>query len=77
MIANPDQFMGRNVVLAARIANHAEGGEILVSSTAREYTSTDPTLKCDPRGERHFKGVLGEHELFALIWAEEESETAG
>ncbi len=38
VIANPDQLMGRNVVLAARIADKAAGGEILVSSTLKEYT---------------------------------------
>jgi class 3 adenylate cyclase len=66
VIENPEAFMGRNVVLAARIANHAKGGEILVSSTTHEYTSTDPTLEFEPRGEVHFKGVLGEHALHAV-----------
>ena len=66
VIENPDAFMGRNVVLAARIANHAKGGEILVSSNTHEYTSTDSSLEFEPRGEVHFKGVLGEHALYAV-----------
>jgi len=66
VIENPDAFMGRNVVLAARIANHAKGGEILVSSNTHEYTSTDSSLEFEPRGEVHFKGVLGEHALHAV-----------
>ena len=66
VIANPEAFMGRNVVLAARIANHAKGGEILVSSNTHEYTSTDSSLEFEPRGEMHFKGVLGEHALHAV-----------
>ena len=66
LIEGPEAFMGRNVVLAARIANHAKGGEILVSSNTHEYTSTDSSLAYEAREEVHFKGVLGEHALFAL-----------
>jgi class 3 adenylate cyclase len=69
VIENPDAFMGRNVVLAARIANHAKGGEVLVSSNTHEYTSTDSSLEFEPRGEVHFKGLLGEHSLYAVVWA--------
>jgi class 3 adenylate cyclase len=69
VIANPEQMLGRNVVLAARIAAKAKGGEILVSSTLKQYTETDPSFSFEERGEHHFKGVLGEHELFAVGWA--------
>jgi class 3 adenylate cyclase len=68
VIGNPEQMMGRNVVLAARIAAQAKGGEILVSSTAREYTATDPSFSFEPHGEYHFKGLLGEHEVFSVLW---------
>jgi class 3 adenylate cyclase len=68
VIANPDQLLGRNVVLAARIAAHAQAGEILVSSTLKQYTETDPSFSFEPRGEHHFKGLLGEHEVFSVPW---------
>jgi class 3 adenylate cyclase len=68
VIGNPEQLMGRNVVLAARIAAQARGGEILVSSNAKEYTETDPSFRFEERGEYHFKGLHGEHELFAVRW---------
>ncbi len=45
VIADPDELLGRNVVLAARIAAHAEGGEILVSSTLKQYTESDPSFR--------------------------------
>ena len=51
-------------MLASRIAAHAEAGEILVSSTLKQYTETDPSFQFEPRGEHHFKGLLGEHDLF-------------
>ncbi len=68
VIANPEQLLGRNVVLAARIAARAKGGEILASATLKQYTETDPSFTFEDRGEHHFKGVIGEHELFAVRW---------
>jgi class 3 adenylate cyclase len=68
VIANPDQLLGRNVVLAARIAAQAKGGEILTSSTLKQYTETDPSFRFEARGEYHFKGLLGEHTLYAVRW---------
>jgi len=66
VIANPDQPLGRNVVLASRIAARASGGEILVSSALKEYTERDPNFHFELDGEYHFKGVLGEHTVFAV-----------
>ena len=68
VIANPDQLLGRNVVLTARIAALAKGGEILVSSMLRRYTETDPAFRFEPRGEFHFKGLHGEHVVYAVAW---------
>jgi class 3 adenylate cyclase len=68
VIANPEQLLGRNVVLASRIAAEARGGEILVSSTLKQYTETDPSFSFEPRGEYHFKGLLREHSLYAVRW---------
>ncbi|HEX4109129.1 MAG TPA: adenylate/guanylate cyclase domain-containing protein [Solirubrobacteraceae bacterium] len=66
VIAGGNDFFGRNVVLAARIAGRAQGGEILVSAALKSYTETDPTFLFQARGEHHFKGVLGEHELYSV-----------
>lgn len=68
VIADSDELLGRNVVLAARIAAHAEAGEILVSSTLKQYTESDPSFEFEPRGEYHFKGLLGEHEVYRVPW---------
>jgi class 3 adenylate cyclase len=68
VIVNPEELLGRNVVLAARIAAHARGGEILVSSVLKEYTESDPSFAFVERGEFHFKGVLGEHVVYAVRW---------
>jgi class 3 adenylate cyclase len=68
VIANPDELLGRNVVLATRIAARAKGGEILVSSTLKQYTETDPSFQFDPEGEHHFKGLHGEHAVYSVRW---------
>ncbi len=68
VIANPEQLMGRNVVLASRIAGQARGGEILVSSNVKQYTETDPSFHFELHGEYHFKGLHGEHTVYAVPW---------
>jgi class 3 adenylate cyclase len=67
VITNDEELYGRNVVLCARIAGCARGGEIAVSSTLKEYTETDPSFRFEERGEHRFKGVLGEHDVFAVV----------
>src|SRR5262249_902042 len=67
VIGDPEQLMGRNAVLAARIAAQAKSGEILVSSTAKEYTQSDPSFRFEEHGEYHFKGLHGEHLVYSVL----------
>jgi adenylate cyclase len=67
VIVGDEEMYGRNVVLGARIAGCARGGEITVSSTLKEYTQNDPGFRFEERGEHRFKGVLGEHHVFAVV----------
>jgi class 3 adenylate cyclase len=69
VMADATEFFGRNVVLAARIAEFAQPGQILVSGALREYTAGDPSFEFEPRGEQHFKGLLGEHPVYAVSWS--------
>ena len=66
VIPNPEQPQGRNAVLAARIAGQARAGEILVSSSLKHYTQGDRRIRFEPRGEYHFKGLVGEHAVYAV-----------
>jgi adenylate cyclase len=66
VIAGGEELYGRNVVLGARVASCAKGGEIIVSASVKEYTQTDPGFRFEDRGERRFKGVLGEHVVYAV-----------
>ena len=69
VLSNPEQMMGRNVVLASRIAAQAGAGQILVSSTLKQYTETDPSFEFEEHGEYHFKGLLGEHLVYRVRWS--------
>jgi adenylate cyclase len=63
-IRHAGDFFGRSVVLAARIADHAEGGDILVSSLVRELICPPWRHRDPPRWAAEFKGLAGRHELF-------------
>jgi adenylate cyclase len=67
VIMGGEELYGRNVVLGGRIADRARGGEIMVSAAVKEYTETDPSFRFEERGEHRFKGVLGEHDVYAVV----------
>jgi class 3 adenylate cyclase len=68
LITSSDQLLGRNVVLAARIAAAAKAGNILVSSALKQYTETDPSFDFELLGEYRFKGLLGDHTVYEVRW---------
>ena len=68
IIADAGSLFGRNVVLAARIADRARAGEILVSSLLKEYTEDDPRFAFEHAGDVHFKGVAREHRIYSVRW---------
>jgi class 3 adenylate cyclase len=72
-IRHAGDFFGRSVVLAARIADHAEGGDILVSSLVRELIAGHEDILTRPAGHTQFKGLDGRHELFRVAWTPPET----
>ena len=67
VIEEPDDLHGRNVILAARIADQAHGGEIVVSAALKELVEGDDVQFGEPR-EAVLKGLAGSHRLFPLSW---------
>jgi class 3 adenylate cyclase len=65
-----DDFYGKNVILASRVAGKATGGEILVSALLRQLveSSTDATIFAEPR-EVELKGLSGAHTVYAVAWS--------
>jgi adenylate cyclase len=66
-IQEAEQFFGTTVHYAARVAGHAIGGEVLVSSLVRELVegSTSSVAFLEGR-DVELKGLEGQHRLYAL-----------
>jgi class 3 adenylate cyclase len=70
VMEDASDFFGKSVVLAARIADHARGGEILVSDAVRRYTERDPVFSFDDLGEMRFKGLNDPYKVHAVRWSQ-------
>ncbi|HKP91019.1 MAG TPA: protein kinase [Thermoleophilaceae bacterium] len=67
-IRERDDFFGRNVILAARIASQADGGEVLVSSLLKELTESSGDIAFGEAREVTLKGLSGSYRLHAVDW---------
>jgi class 3 adenylate cyclase len=72
-IREEGDFFGRSVILAARIAAQAVGGEILVSSVLKERLN-DGELSFESGRDVELKGLAGTHEVFSARWEPEPAE---
>ena len=61
-----NDFYGKSVVLASRIAGQARGGEILVSSLLRDLVETAGDFRFDEGREVSLKGLAGVHRIYAV-----------
>ncbi len=68
VIKEADDFFGRHVILASRIANEAQGCQILVSSLLKELTESAGDIQFDEGREVELKGLAGSHRVFAVAW---------
>jgi class 3 adenylate cyclase len=67
-IRERDDFFGRNVILAARIAAQADGGEVLVSSLLKELTESSGDIAFGEAREVTLKGLSGSYRVHAVGW---------
>jgi class 3 adenylate cyclase len=67
--ASGDLF-GRHVNKAARIANLAGGGQILVSGTVREIATGNHEIEFGTAVEVELKGLEGTHVVHEVFWSE-------
>ena len=67
VVKEGQDFFGKNVILAARVASEANGGEILVSGQLKALLQgSDVTW--GPSRMVELKGLSGEHEIWAVTW---------
>jgi class 3 adenylate cyclase len=60
-------FFGRNVIMAARVASQAKGGEVLVSGVLRSLVAGSD-VAWGERRMAELKGLPGEHEIWPVMW---------
>src|SRR5439155_22734224 len=66
-IAEEGDYFGRSVILAARIAAQACGGEILVSQALREAAAE--RFEFDSGRDLELKGLTGTHTVYRAEWS--------
>jgi class 3 adenylate cyclase len=59
-------FYGKNVVVAARIADHARGGQILASSVVKELTESAGDVNFEGQRAVELEGLSGTHTVYEV-----------
>ena len=67
-IKDGEDFFGKHVNLAARIAGQAQGGEIMVSSLLKELTESAGEFTFGAGRKVELKGLKGKHSVFEVVW---------
>jgi class 3 adenylate cyclase/ketosteroid isomerase-like protein len=70
VLKDADDFFGKHVILASRIANQARGGEILVSSLLKELTESMGDIPFGPPRDVELKGLAGGYRVHEVFWRE-------
>jgi class 3 adenylate cyclase len=65
-VRDADDFYGKSVILASRIAGGAQAGEVLVSSLLRELVEAAGDIEFGAAREVELKGFAGTHRLFPV-----------
>ncbi len=63
-----DDFYGRSVILASRIAGQARGGEILISALLKELVESAGDIEFGEPRHAELKGFGGTHAMFPVVW---------
>jgi class 3 adenylate cyclase len=61
-------LFGKHVILAARIANEAHGGEIVASSLVRQIVEAHGDIEFEEAREVQLKGLTGTYMIFPIRW---------
>jgi class 3 adenylate cyclase len=67
-IRDGDDFYGKNVILASRVAGQAKGGEIMVSSLLKDLTESSGDIEFGVAREVELKGLTGTQRVFEVLW---------
>ena len=68
IVDDDGDLFGHHVNVAARVAGHAVGGEILVSSLTHDIVGSRPDIVFGEGRTVTFKGVEGTHAVYPVLW---------
>ena len=66
-----DDFLGKTVVVAARITGRARGGEVLVSGALKDYTEHVAKWRFGPPSNVSLKGLTSPQRVHSVYWGAE------
>lgn len=67
-VREADDFYGKGVILASRIAGQAHGGEILVSSLLKELAESAGDIEFGEPRVAELKGFTTPQAMFPVVW---------
>jgi class 3 adenylate cyclase len=67
-IEDAGDYFGTAVTLAARIADKAKGGQILVSEVVRTVVGSLAGVEFRDAGRKQLKGIKGRQRLYEVVW---------
>jgi len=70
VLREKDDFFGRTVIMAARVAASAQGDEVLASSMVVDLTKSLDTFEYGEPRVVQLKGIPGDQRVFPLLWNE-------
>ena len=69
-IREGDDFFGHTVNVASRIADRADGGQVLISEATRALIGQMDGVRIVDTGRRRLRGIAPRHRLFEVVWRE-------
>ncbi|MBI4831921.1 MAG: DUF2791 family P-loop domain-containing protein [Candidatus Lindowbacteria bacterium] len=75
-IREGEDYFGMPVVLAKRLCECAQGGQILISETAHDVINGTRNVKLVDRGLFKFKGFREQEKIYEVMWQREETPAA-
>lgn len=68
VVSRDGDYFGRNVAMAARVADKAVGGEVLASEAVADALDDDAAVVLAKAADVELRGLPGRHELFRVEW---------
>ena len=69
LVGDDSDIFGWHVILAARVADLAAGGEVLASLVVHLIATGDDSFRFGPPAMAELKGLPGQHPVYEFLWS--------